>query len=137
MRAVFADTFYWVALTNPADSSYRDAGAFDDLLDSAWIVAKEEVLAEFLTFFAADPWLRKRAAETVRELLGDPDVRVVPQSHKSFLDGLDLYVARPDKGYSLTDCISMQAMRPDRITDALTNDRHFEQEGFRPLFRNS
>ena len=49
--------------------------------------------------------------------------------------GLDLYRARPDKRYSLTDCISMQTMRKEGITEVLTNDRHFEQEGFRALFR--
>jgi predicted nucleic acid-binding protein len=62
---------------------------------------------------------------------------VIPQSHESFLAGLDLYRARPDKGYSLTDCVSMQAMRREGLRDALTNDRHFEQEGFRALFRDS
>lgn len=137
MKAVFADTFYWVALTNPADSRYCDVDAFDDLLARATIFTTEEVLTEFLTFFAADAWLRQRAAETVRELISDPEVRVFPQSHESFLAGLDLYTARPDKGYSLTDCISMQTMRRAGIADALTNDRHFEQEGFRSLFRTS
>jgi predicted nucleic acid-binding protein len=39
--------------------------------------------------------------------------------------------ARPDKGYSLTDCISMQTMRKEGLTEVLTKDRHFEQEGFR------
>jgi len=29
----------------------------------------------------------------------------------------------------------MQAMRREELTDVLTNDRHFEQEGFRALFR--
>ena len=137
MKAVFADTFYWVALTNPADSRRRDVDAFDDLLARATIFTIEEVLTEFLTFFAADAWLRQRAAETVRELISDPEVRVFPQSHESFLAGLDLYTARPDKGYSLTDCISMRTMRRAGIADALTNDRHFEQEGFRSLFRTS
>ena len=137
MKAVFADTFYWVALTNPADSRYCDVDAFDDLLARATIFTTEEVLTEFLTFFAADAWLRQRAAETVRELITDPEVRVIPQSHESFLAGLDLYAARPDKGYSLTDCISMQTMRRAGIADVLTNDRHFEQEGFRSLFRTS
>jgi predicted nucleic acid-binding protein len=47
-----------------------------------------------------------------------------------------LYGARPDKGYSLTDCISMQTMRKEGLTEVLTNDRHFEQEGFRALFRD-
>jgi hypothetical protein len=30
----------------------------------------------------------------------------------------------------------MQTMRQRGITDVLTNDRHFEQEGFRALFRD-
>jgi predicted nucleic acid-binding protein len=29
----------------------------------------------------------------------------------------------------------MQTMRREGLTAALTNDRHFEQEGFRALFR--
>jgi predicted nucleic acid-binding protein len=62
---------------------------------------------------------------------------VVPQTRRSFLDGFALYRARPDKGYSLTDCISMATMRRSALTDVLTNDRHFEQEGFHALFRDS
>jgi predicted nucleic acid-binding protein len=46
-----------------------------------------------------------------------------------------LYQSRLDKGYSLTDCISMQTMRTEGLTQALTNDRHFVQEGFISLFR--
>ena len=53
----------------------------------------------------------------------------------SFEAGLRLYEARPDKGYSLTDCISMQVMRREGIREVLTFDRHFEQDGFRILFR--
>jgi hypothetical protein len=34
-----------------------------------------------------------------------------------FLDALTLYNARPDKGYSLTDCISMQTMRREGIIE--------------------
>jgi predicted nucleic acid-binding protein len=29
----------------------------------------------------------------------------------------------------------METMRREGLTDVLTNDRHFEQEGFRALFR--
>jgi predicted nucleic acid-binding protein len=29
----------------------------------------------------------------------------------------------------------MQTMRREGLTEVLTNDRHFEQEGFRALFR--
>lgn len=68
-------------------------------------------------------------------MLNYPIVRVIPQSHETFLSGPEMYRSRPDKGYSLTDCISMQTMRREGLTDALTDDRHFEQEGLRALFR--
>jgi predicted nucleic acid-binding protein len=109
VTAVFADTVYWIALTNPRDKHAQDVGRFDDLLSGGRVYTTEEVLAELLTFFAGDSWLRSRAVETVR----------------------------PDKEYSLADCISMQTMRKEGLTEVLTNDRHFEQEGFRALFRDS
>ena len=60
-------------------------------------------------------------------------IEVLPQTRPSLLRGLDLYKARSDKSYSLTDCISMVTMQERNITDALTHDRHFAQEGFRLL----
>jgi predicted nucleic acid-binding protein len=48
----------------------------------------------------------------------------------SFLAGLALYERRPDKQYSLADCISMNIMRQNQIQEVLTHDRHFSQEGF-------
>lgn len=135
--AVFADAFYWIALTNPADTRYQDAHTLDQSLSGTTIITTDEVLVEFLTFFGSDAWLRLRAAKTAQALLRKTNVRVVPQTRNSFLSGLEFYAARPDKGYSLTDCISMQTMRREGLTDALTNDRHFEQEGFRALFRDS
>jgi len=102
------------------------------------IVTTDEVLTEYLTFFSTAPEsLRREAAESVEGILANPVIRVIPQSRESFLTGLQLYRARPDKGYSLVDCISMQAMRKEGLTEVLTNDRHFEQEGFRALFRDS
>jgi len=137
VNAVFADTFYWIALISPGDRHSQEVLRFDDLLSGGNVYTTEEVLVEVLTFLAADGWLRKRAVETVREILSDPAVHIIPQSHDSFIAGFDLYAARPDKRYSLTDCISMQTMRKEGLTEVLTNDRHFEQEGFRALFRDS
>ena len=68
-------------------------------------------------------------------ILDDPDVQVVAQSRDSFLSGLKLYESRPHKLYSLTDCISMHTMRQAGISDVLTHDRHFSQEGYRAVFR--
>jgi hypothetical protein len=57
-------------------------------------------------------------------------IDILPQTHDGFLAGLGPYQARPDKGYSLTDCISMETMRREGVSEALTNDEHFKQEGF-------
>ena len=136
MTALFADTFYWIALADHTDSSHQRAVEVSLLRADAPIVTTDEVLGEFLTFFAEAPEpMRRKAVLNAQPILNDPDVRVVPQSHASFLAGMALYAQRPDKGYSLTDCVSMQTMRREGIVEALTNDRHFEQEGFRSLFR--
>ena len=80
--------------------------------------------------------MRRAAGDSVDAILASSAIRVIPQSRESFLTGLQLFRARPDKGYSLVDCISMQTMRREGLMEALTNDRHFEQEGFRALFRS-
>ena len=130
---VFADTFYWIAVTLPGDAAFAQA---EQVTDD--IVTTEEVLAEYLTFFSGSPeFLRREVASNVDAILHDASVRVIPQSHDSFVAGFELYRSRPDKGYSLVDCISMQTMRQEGLTEVLTNDRHFEQEGFRALFRDS
>ena len=89
------------------------------------------MLAEFLTAVSAHgDHTRRLACRLVREILNDPDIEVVSQSHGSFLAGLALYERRPDKQYSLVDCISINVMRQRDIQEILTNDRHFSQEGF-------
>lgn len=136
MTALFVDTFYWIAITDPNDSAHQGALAMTAERAVAPLVTTDEVLSEYLAYFAsATEALRREAGGIVADLLESPAVRVIAQSRESFLSGLALYTSRPDKGYSLTDCISMQTMRREGLTEALTNDRHFEQEGLRALFR--
>jgi uncharacterized protein len=78
--------------------------------------------------------ISQRAAASVRRWLASPEVTVIHQTRELFLEGLTLYEARPDKEYSLTDCISMQVLRREGLTEVLTNDHHFTQEGFHILF---
>ena len=79
---------------------------------------------------SGNSFLRKAAVLLVNALIIDPIITILPQSHTTFRDGLQLFSQRPDKQYSLTDCISMMACREQGITDVLTNDHHFAQEGF-------
>jgi predicted nucleic acid-binding protein len=55
---------------------------------------------------------------------------VVVRDSAGFQAALRLYAARPDKGYSFVDCLSMVTMRDRRIRRVRSRDRHFAQEGF-------
>jgi predicted nucleic acid-binding protein len=135
---VFADTFYWIALLNADDADHERVTAFDVSETRPPVITTEETLIEFLTFFSGKGSLfRRKAVAVARSLPLNRNVRVFPQTHETYSSGLTFYASRPDKGHSLTDCISMQTMRREGLTDVLTNDRHFEQEGFRALFRDS
>jgi predicted nucleic acid-binding protein len=137
MRRFFADTFYWVALLLRRDTWHARVTAFSHtLMDEDILFTTDAVLLEFLAAVsAAGPHLRQQAAERVEGMFADSSMRVIEVTRALFLDGLALYQSRPDKEYSLADCISMHIMRREGLTEALTNDHHFEQEGFHILFR--
>ena len=135
MRRFFADAFYWIALLSPRDQWHERVRVFDATLDAYHLYTTDEVLTEFLAFYStANATVRTRAVAFVHAMLDDEDITVIPQTRAGFLHALDLYAARPDKQYSLTDCHSMQVMRREGLTDVLTNDHHFTQEGFRIVF---
>ena len=134
MSDVFADTNFWVAITDPRDQWNGVALGAARLLAPRRLVTTDEVLTEFLAFFAErGRHFREVATLTVRSILQNRSVEVVHQTHDSFLTALLYYENRPDKGYSLTDCVSMSVLRARSLTDVLTNDEHFRQEGFRTL----
>jgi predicted nucleic acid-binding protein len=134
-RALFADTFYWVALLNPGDAFHARVTSFGRGLGRARLITTDEVLTEVLNWFSrSGPHWRGEATTLTHDLRCDPDVDVLPQTRADFDAALALYDARSDKEYSLTDCRSMLAMRALGLTEVLTNDHHFTQEGFTILF---
>jgi len=136
VKRVFVDTLYWVAITRPGDQWAEAALAARAKLDQVRLVTTDEVLTEFVNALSDyGDWLRQVSVRAVRAVLADPTTTVLPQSRETFLRGIDLHEARLDKAYSLTDCISMAAMRELGIRDILTHDHHFEQEGFIVLIR--
>lgn len=135
MNRLFADAFYWVALFSPRDAWHERVRTFAATLEIYHLYTTEEVLTEFLAYYSTtQPVYRLRATRLIRALFEDPRTAILPQTHDNFMDGLNLYESRADKHYSLVDCISMQVMHREGLTDVLTNDHHFTQEGFRILF---
>ncbi|MHC5933001.1 type II toxin-antitoxin system VapC family toxin [Nostoc sp.] len=135
MRLIFADTFYWIAFVNPADTWHTRVRQAFKLLSPCKLITTDEVLVELLAFYSkSGVQLRQKVANLVRDILDSPDIEVKQQTHESFLAGLTLYENRLDKGYSLTDCISMNTGQELGIIEVLTHDKHFSQEGFNILF---
>ena len=128
---IFADTSFFVALLNPRDAlaaSARQAA----LKYPVPVVTTEFVLIEVANFFSR-PTSRDGYAEFVSKLQTDPQTKIVSASSALSKRGLSLFANRPDKEWSLTDCISFEVMAEFGLTDALTADHHFEQAGFRAL----
>ncbi len=128
---VFADTAYFIALLNGDDAAHEPALGFSRR------AFHEIVLTEFVLLELADAFSRPpdRAdfliiEEHVRQT---PAYRIIPATSDLLQRGRDLFAARPDKVWSLTDCTSFVVMQEHDLTEALTTDHHFTQAGFHAL----
>lgn len=138
MKTYFVDAVHFIALANPSDQWHTSAVSAAAATNSAKLVTTEDVLIEFLNFYAErGSFMRKKVSEITLSVLLDPRIDIVHRDDLAFLNALELYEQRLDKGYSLTDCISMNVCRKENIEQVLTSDRHFEQEGFEILLKSS
>lgn len=132
MSAYFADTWFFLALLDEGDEHHDRVSQFaaerlGRMLTTRW------VLAETANAFAA-PAFRTATATFLLDLENDPSVAITGNSDELYHRGLLLYSERPDKQWSLTDCISFLVMADEGLQEALTEDRHFTQAGFVPVF---
>ncbi len=131
MTEVFADSFYYLALLNATDRFHAAAVAATQSLRSP-LLTTSWILTEVADALSA-PAVRQRAHRLLQRVAMDPGTRVIPPIAEWYDRGVALYGARPDKSWSLTDCISFEVMKEYGVLDALTGDHHFAQAGFRPL----
>ena len=133
MRTVFADSFYFFALLNDRDPAHEKAVAFlqsyrGRMVTTGWILTES---GDGL----ANPANRPAFLATLDTLQADPNITVVECGEELLEAGIDLFRQRPDKYWSLTDCLSFVVMQKEGVTEALTGDKHFEQAGFVALLQ--
>jgi uncharacterized protein len=133
MRRLFADSLYWIALSDQRDQWHAAALQTSLTLPASEIVTTQEMLGEFLTAFRHAPRLPAIAGRRGLQIITDRQVRVRPQSDRSFQAGFALYKSRSDKEYILADCISKEMMHHEGVSEILIHDVHFGQEGFTVL----
>jgi predicted nucleic acid-binding protein len=134
MNRVFADSFYFFAILNPNDAAHARALAYASahdgpIITTAWVLTE---LADGLAKTAN----RHVFAALVARLRADRENIIIPPTEALMARGIELYDSRPDKSWSLTDCISFVVMQDHGITEALTGDHHFEQARFTALLKS-
>ena len=133
-KTVFLDTNGWVALLNTSDSLHvRAASSWRELGRAGYsVVLTDWILAEtgngLARTRARAPFLRALEAVQASER-----TRIVYVGETLLADAARLYASREDKSWGLVDCASFVVMQEQAVTEAFTNDHHFEQAGFRRL----
>lgn len=132
MKTLFADSSHYFALFSETDAHHARAREMQSqphrVVTSAWVLTE---VADGL----ATPPNRSVFVSLLASLRRSRSAEVIEASPELFDRACALYAERPDKAWSLTDCISFVVMRERGLTEALTSDRHFEQAGFTALLR--
>jgi predicted nucleic acid-binding protein len=130
---VFVDTSGWLAAINTRDSHYHIVvEAYNDLVAKrTTFTTTNLVVAEMHILI-----VRERGAAAGCALLDaiytDPLYQVVSVDRDLESEATDRWLRRfADQRFSLTDAVSFEIMRRERIKDALALDKHFEIAGYR------
>jgi predicted nucleic acid-binding protein len=128
VKPLFVDTSGWYDLLFSGAPKHaeivrlmRQPGA--SFVTSTYIL--DELVALLLT--RSDHATAGRAGSHVRSAA---EVRVEHPDATEELLAWALFLDRPDKTYTLTDCLSFTMMRRLKIEAAIATDEHFRQEGF-------
>jgi uncharacterized protein len=133
MSVVFADAFYFVARLNRRDQHHERVLKFSrdfraHILTSDWVLME---VADAL----AESESRSRVRDFILHLRSINACEIVPASRELLDHALELYHQHADKKWTLTDCVSFVIMREQKVSEALTGDKHFEQAGFIALLK--
>ncbi len=115
------------------DARHGDAVTFFDTASVR--ITHSYVLAEFVPLCYTRALDRMGALSFVTDLLDNPHVEVVWVDQVLHRVALAFLRSRLDKDYSLCDAVSFLLMRYRGLSEALTTDRHFSQEGFQRLLK--
>ena len=127
------DTSGLLSMFDEADAFYeRSTHLFRN---SRVLVAHDYVLAELVPLAQTRRLSRARALDFIQEIVDAPLVHVYWVDENLYRSAMLFLTQRADKTYSLCDAVSFVLMYRLDITEALTTDRHFEQEGFVRLLR--
>lgn len=130
------DSVCWIAILNANDELQEEADTeYKKLMKSGFHFVTSTAVLNEVANALCKPKYRDSVVEFYKRLQKSQRVKIVFVDEKLWSSGWILYENRPDKEWSLTDCISIVIMQQQNIKDTLTNDKHFEQAGFNAILR--
>ena len=131
---IFVDTGYWIALLDDRDELHAKALEWASRALGP-MISTELVLVETVNYLTAR-MSRERLHLLLDGVMAAGIVEFMAASPERLQQGLALHRSRPDKAWSLTDCVSFVVMQERSIAEALAYDHHFQQAGFVALLRS-
>ncbi len=132
-QSIFVDTSGWLAAINTRDTHYHTvAKVYDDLVAKrTQFVTSNLVVAELHALIVRERGARAGCA-LLDAIYTDPLYRVIPTDRDIESEATDRWLRRfTEQQFGLTDAVSFEIMRRERITEALALDHHFEIAGYR------
>ena len=125
---MFIDTSGWLCLYHKDEPEHREAV---ELYQNAVIrITTSYVLAEFVPLAQVRGFPRAKNLEFSQRILDSAEIEIIWIDENLHRQAVALLRERADKKYSLCDAVSFVVMRQRGISESLTTDKHFRQEGF-------
>ena len=129
MEQAFVDTSAWYAFVNQQDPDHARIRklfrTFQGRLLSSNYIFDETIT---LCLYRLGHAVAVKVGETLRNPAVVGLLQVTPEDDQK---AWTLFLERPDKMYSYTDCVSFTLMKKLHIEVAMALDEDFRQEGFR------
>ena len=131
MKRVLLDASYAIALALEDDPKHAEAVSYQEqIFQNNWrLLVSTFVMDEVVTLLNTSGQHRKAVA-IGDDFLSEPMFEFVHVGHELFDRAWNLFKRRADKTWSMTDCVSFELMKEQRVSHALTFDKHFAQAGF-------
>jgi predicted nucleic acid-binding protein len=135
LKKTFVDTAFILAVISEKDELHQKSRELVKIYGTLPWMTTDLVLYEVANSLAGNA--KPQAQKIISEFLEADGIEIVYASPALFRKGFALYCKYADKTWGLVDCVSFVVMRENGITDALTNDKHFQQAGFNALMRDN
>lgn len=134
MKTAFVDTSYLIALELQTDQDHKAAKThWETYREKDQLLVTTSCIFDELVTYLMSRNKHDKAVDVGEKLLLSSAFHLIHIDDDLFNLGWDRFKSRPDKSFSLTDCISFVTMELSEIQTVLTFDKHFSQAGFQVL----